>query len=241
VRTASVGRAVWDRVAAGTPAPSAQVVAATAVIALALVAVPVAWEYSRHLVTITHEASHGLVALASGRRLRGIRLHSDTSGLTLSQGRAAGAGMVLTAAAGYVGPGLLGLGAAAILVDGHAVAMLWLALVLLALMLVQIRNWFGLWSILVAASIVFIVSWWGSAAVQTAFAYTVTWFLLLAAPRPVVELQHSRSHGLAADSDADTLARLTRLPGLAWVASFLLISVATLLLGASWLLGAARR
>jgi hypothetical protein len=210
------------------------------VLALALVAIPVAWRYSRHLVTITHEASHGIVAIVSGRRLRGIRLHSDTSGLTLAQGRADGAGMIVTAAAGYVGPGLLGLGAAAIVADGHAVAMLWLALVLLALMLVQIRNWFGLWSVLVASALVFVVSWWGSAPVQTAFAYTVTWFLLLAAPRPVLELQHSRRQGQAGDSDADALARLTRLPGLIWVAVFLLIPVVTLLVGASWLLGAAK-
>jgi Peptidase M50B-like len=63
---------------------------------------------------------------------------------------------------------------------------------------------------------------------------------LLAAPRPVVELQNSRRHGRAADSDADMLARLTGVTGLAWVAGFLLISVATLLIGASWLIGAAR-
>lgn len=237
---ASVVRVLWHRASAGAAAPSVQIVVGTAVIALALVAMPAAWRYSRHLVTITHEASHGLVALASGRRVRGIRLHADTSGLTLSQGRAAGTGVVLTAAAGYIGPGLLGLGGAAILADGHPVAMLWLALVLLALMLVHIRNWFGLWSILVAATIVFITSWWASVAVQTAFAYTVTWFLLLAAPRPVVELQNSRRHGRAADSDADMLARLTGVTGLAWVAGFLLISVATLLIGASWLIGAAR-
>jgi hypothetical protein len=240
VAVTSGGIDIWHRAVASQPPPSTAVVAGAAAVALILVVVPEAWRYSRHLVTITHEAAHGVAALAGGRQLAGIRLHSDTSGLTVSRGRPTGLGMVVTAAAGYVGPGLLGLGAAALLMAGHAVGLLWLMLGLLALMLVQIRNWFGLWSILVAASVVFVVSWWGNAAVQTAFAYAATWFLLLAAPRPVLELQHARRVGAAPDSDADTLARLSRLPGLFWVGIFLLTTLASLLLGGSWLLQRAR-
>ena len=44
-----------------------------------------------------HEAGHALTAVLTGRRLTGIRLHSDTSGLTLSTGRPSGPGMVATA------------------------------------------------------------------------------------------------------------------------------------------------
>ena len=54
-------------------------------VALLLMA-PQAWPRTRHLVTIAHEGAHGVVALLSGRSLSGIRLHSDTSGLTLSRG-----------------------------------------------------------------------------------------------------------------------------------------------------------
>ena len=67
-------------------------------------------------------------------------------------------------------------------------------------------------------------------------AYVVTWFLLLAAPRPVVELQGQRRHGRGRGSDADVLARLTRLPGLVWVGVFLVVTVGCLLLGGSLLL-----
>ena len=228
-------REVWNRAVASQPPPDRATVAITAAIGIALVVVPVAWRYSRHVVTITHEAGHGLAALLSGRRLAGIRLHSDTSGLTVSRGRTRGVGMVATAAAGYVATGLLGLGAAAVLASGHAVGLLWLLLVLLALLLAQIRNWFGLWSILAAGAVVFGVSWWGSVAVQTGFAYVVTWFLLISAPRPVLELQQSRHRGQAGDSDADLLARLTVIPGIIWVALFLVATLATLLVGARWL------
>ncbi|SOD74813.1 peptidase M50B-like protein [Jatrophihabitans sp. GAS493] len=230
---------VWDRATSSQPAPSLGLVVGTGILALLLVALPLSWRYTRHLVTIAHEAAHGVAALISGRRLEGIRLHSDTSGLTLSRGRRSGPGMVLTAFAGYVGPALLGLGGAYLLWLGHPVGLLWLALLLLALLLIQIRNWFGLWSVLISSVGVFAVSWWGSAVVQSSFAYAGTWFLLLAAPRPVLELQALRRRGQARSSDADMLARLTRIPGIIWVLAFLASAGAALAVGGSWLLRSA--
>ena len=227
----------WQQVTTVAPAPSTGLLLGTAVVALVLVAVPEAWRRSRHLVTIAHEGAHGLAAALSGRRLAGIRLHSDTSGLTVSKGRTSGPGMVATAAAGYVGPALVGLGAAALLARGYAVGVLWVLLGLLALLLLQIRNFFGLWAVLVAGSALFAVTWWTSAQVQLLVAYVVTWFLLLAAPRPVLELQGLRRRGRGRSSDADVLARLTRVPGLVWVGLFLVVTLGCLLLGGSMLLG----
>ncbi len=227
----------WDQVSTVAPAPSLGLVVLAAGIAAAMVLAPGAWPRTRHLVTIAHEGAHGVAALLSGRRLAGIRLHSDTSGLTVSKGRSSGPGMVATAASGYVGPALLGLGAAGLLARGYAVGVLWGLLVLLALLLLQIRNFFGLWSVLVAGSALFAVTWWASATTQLLVAYVVTWFLLLAAPRPVVELQEQRRRGHGRGSDADTLARLTRVPGLFWVGVFLVATVACLVLGGAVLLG----
>jgi hypothetical protein len=52
----------------------------------------------------------------------------------------------------------------------------------------------------------------------------------------VVELQAKRRRRAGApDSDADQLARLTRLPGLVWVGVFLLVDVGALVLGTRWL------
>lgn len=230
--------AIWARALAVQPAPPGWTVLATALAATVLVLAPATWPVTRHVVTIAHEAAHGLTALLVGRRLRGIRLHSDTSGLTVSSGRPTGPGMVLTLAAGYVGPALLGLGAAALLGARHAVGLLWAVLVLLALLLIQIRNWFGLWSVLVRGALVFLVSWWLPAQAQSAFAYLVAWFLLLAAPRPVVELQRQRRRGVGRGSDADQLAGLTGIPGALWVGAFLAVTGCALVVGASWILSA---
>jgi hypothetical protein len=226
----------WDQVSTVAPAPSLGLVVLAAAIAAAMVLAPGAWPRTRHLVTIAHEGAHGVAALLSGRRLAGIRLHSDTSGLTVSKGRSSGPGMVATAASGYVGPALLGLGAAGLLARGYAVGVLWTLLVLLALLLLQIRNFFGLWSVLVAGTALFAVTWWAPADVQLLAAYVVTWFLLLAAPRPVVELQGERRSGRGRGSDADVLARLTRVPGLVWVGMFLVVTLGCLLGGGALLL-----
>lgn len=227
---------VWSDVWGTQPAPAVEAIWGSALVALAVVALPASWRVARRVVTIAHEGAHGVAALVSGRRLAGIRVHSDSSGLTLSHGRPKGLGMVLTAAAGYVGPGLLGLAAAYLLHRGHALGVLWLTVVLLTLLLLQIRNFYGLYAVLVAGVVVFAVSWWATPAVQSLTAYAGTWFLLIAAPRTVLELQRQRRRGRAPTSDADLLARLTRLPGLVWVGFFLLVDLGALVLGGRWIL-----
>jgi Peptidase M50B-like len=232
----------WDRVSAVAPAPDLALVLVTGLLAFAATSAPGTWRHTRHLVTIAHEGAHGVAALASGRRLAGIRLHSDTSGLTVSVGRDRGFGMVVTSAAGYVGPALVGLLAALLLAHGHAVGVLWALLVLLALLLLQIRNFFGLWAVLLAGTGLVVVTRWTPAEVQLVIAYVVTWFLLLGAPRAVVELQRERRRrrGRERTSDAAALARLTRLPAVVWVGFFLLVTVGCLLLGGRMLLVVAR-
>ncbi|AUY49903.1 M50 family metallopeptidase [Streptomyces sp. CB01881] len=229
---------VWDRVTGTQPAPPGWLVLATGATALLLVLLRPLWRIGRNAVTIAHEGGHGLAALATDRKLAGIRLHSDTSGLTLSYGRPTGPGMVLTAAAGYTTPALLGLGCAALLAVDRITLLLWVSIALLLALLVRIRNAFGLLSVLLAGAAFFLVSWFGTAEVQAGFAYLGTWFLLLGAVRPVLELQQQRRRGQARDSDADQLARLTGVPGLAWIALFLITALACLALGASWLLPA---
>jgi hypothetical protein len=226
----------WTRVSArNAPLPSLTIWVTLAA-ALALVVVPPAWGLTRHGITIVHEGGHGLVAALGGRRLQGIRLHSDTSGLTVSRGRPRGLGMVLTLLAGYTAPALLGLGAAWLLSLGHDVGLLWALLAALALLLVQIRNWFGLWSVAVTGALVFAVTWFGTSVVQSVFALLVTAFLLMGALRTVVELQVTRSRRGGGASDADQLARLSHLPGLLWVAVFFAVAGACLV-GAARLLG----
>lgn len=227
---------VWQHVIGTQPHPSTTVVAIAGVCALAAIGLRKIWPVARGVVTIAHEGGHAVVALLSGRRLTGILLHSDTSGVTFSRGKPYGAGVVFTAAAGYIAPSALGIAGAWLLGDGHITALLWLSMLLLAAMLVMIRNVYGVVSVVGTGCVVFGISWFASAQVQAGFAYAFTWFMLLAAIRPIVELQHKRSRGRARDSDVDQLARLTGVPGLVWVALFTVVALGCLFFGGRLLL-----
>lgn len=214
---------------------------AAVALAILLVFTPPAWRFTRHLVTLVHEAGHALVALLTGRRLNGIRLHTDTSGLTVSSGRARGPGMIATAAAGYLAPAALGLVLVVLVRSGRTGWALYAGLAALALMLLYIRNWFGLLVVAASGAAVGVLVWKTDGRVQDFAALTFAWFLLVAAPRTVLDLwAHRRSNrtrsGTTPSSDADILARLTHLPATLWNLLLLLLTGAALG-GAVWLVG----
>ncbi|UYQ64298.1 M50 family metallopeptidase [Streptomyces peucetius] len=228
---------LWDRVFGTQAAPEPWLVAVTGLVALAAVMPNFLWRLTRNAVTIAHEGGHGLVALLTGRQLQSIRLHSDTSGLTVSRGRPTGIGMILTAAAGYTAAPLLGLGGAWLLAAHHITLLLWLATALLLALLVMVRNAYGVLTVTVTGAAFLLVSWLTEPGVQSVFAYTAVWFMLLGGVRPVFELQSKRRYGGAPDSDADQLSRLTHVPPAIWLFFFHAVSLCSLIGGGRWLLG----
>lgn len=226
---------VWQEVFRTQTAPEPWLVIASGVAALAVVLASGIWRIARNVVTIAHEGGHAVVALFSGRQLTGIRLHSDTSGVTVSRGRPEGIGMILTVAAGYLTPSLVGLAGILLLLGDRITALLWISILLLAAMLLLIRNLYGVVSVLGTGALIFLVSWFTPEEVQAAFAYLFTWFMLFAGVRPIFELQAQRMRQPSPHSDADQLHRLTGLPGTFWVFVFGVVNVAVLALGV-WLL-----
>jgi hypothetical protein len=223
---------LWERISSVQPLPPAWVVGVTGLAALLVVLNAGSWRLAGKVITIAHEGGHALVSVLSGRRLEGIRLHADSSGVTYSRGRRRGPGLVLTSSAGYVTPSLLGVGAAALLATRHQSALLWLALLLLAVTFLAVRNAFGALAVLATAAGVFVISYFASAAVQAGFAYLAAWFLLLGGMRPALELTHRRRRSPRSGlSDADLLARLTGVSRHVWVAAFLLVCTVALALG----------
>ncbi|GAB3399620.1 M50 family metallopeptidase [Flindersiella endophytica] len=226
----------WEQLTASTPKPDDAVIWGTVVVALVVVGYVRTWLLLRTVITIVHEGGHALAALVTGRRLSGIRLHSDTSGLTVSRGKPTGPGMILTSLSGYIAPSLLGLGYAALLAAGRSTLLLWLSIALLAALLLAVRNLYGWVAVIVVGGGLFAIGWYGSPDVECAFAYTLTWFLLFGGIRPVFELQVKRSRR-AQTSDADQLARLTRTHPLVWVTFFALVAFGALAVSAWWLVG----
>ena len=192
---------------------------------LALVAVlwSVSWRWARAVVTIAHEGGHALAAMVAGRGLTGIRLHPDTSGVTVSTGARRGPGLVFTFLGGYPAPSLLGLGGAVLVAADRAQLMLWIALALLAATLIQIRNLFGALAVVATGVLVAAVAGWATPRVQDGFAAALCWFLVFGGLRAVRELQRGRRRSRRADSDADMLAGLTHVAGGIWAALFWLV------------------
>ncbi len=217
---------LWRRALATQPLPGAQ--GSLVLAAAALVAVVGAWPIVRMLVTICHEGGHALVAVLAGRRLSGIRVHSDTSGLTVSRGRPRGPGMVVTLLAGYPAPMVVGLGSALLVGTGHAAGVLWLLVLLAAVLLVWVRNLYGVLVVVAAAAVLAGVTWYSPPVILGWVATGLAWVFLWAAPRPVLELLGHHSPG----SDAAQLAGLTHIHRYAWGLLWLVLTVAGLTAGA---------
>ncbi len=194
-----------------------------AVLALLAVLWSVSWRWTRTVVTIAHEGGHALAAMVAGRGLTGIRLHPDTSGVTVSTGARRGPGLVFTFLGGYPAPSLLGLGGAALVAAGRAELMLWIALALLVAALTQIRNLFGALAVVATGALVAAAAGWATPRVQDGFAAALCWFLVFGGLRAVRELQRGRRRSRHGDSDADMLAGLTHVAGGIWAALFWLV------------------
>lgn len=228
--------AVIDRLTQTQSAPPAGVMLACLGAAAVMVLYAPLWRWSRGLVTIAHEGGHALMAVLMRRRLTGIRLHADTSGLTFSRGKPTGFGAAMTLLAGYIAPAALGLAAAALTGAGYIVALLWITLVLLAVMLAFIRNWYGALALVIVGAGVFAATWYGNAIVQTVAAYLGAWLLLLGSVKPVLELgARRRGRRTPGASDADQLAGITPLPAGLWIFLFSLATIAAAAWG-TWML-----
>lgn len=201
-----------------------------------LAAVPPVWRVARQASTIVHEMGHVLAAWCTGRSVSGIKLHSDTSGVTISRGKPHGPGLLITFLAGYPAPGLLAvlliwLGSA-----GHSGAALTVFQAVLVLALLLSRNAVGIFSCLLAVLANGWI-WWSND--PEIVGYTVVAlgvFYALAGVRGSldlcrVHLTGRRQPGAAvAATDASQAARAWRgfpLPAAVWLMFFVLISSAS--------------
>lgn len=224
---------IWQRAStpdAAVSRPDAMLIAVAAVGIVVL-----GWVPMRRVVTVVHEAGHGVAALLVGRRVAGIRVHPDASGLTLSRGRPDGWGMVVTLFAGYVSPSLLGLGLAWMVSRGRSALALWLLVLALAVLLVSMRNLYGALIVVLCGLGVVAGSWFLPVAYGSVLVCGLAWLMLMMGPIVVVGL----FRGTSPTSDPGKLAAITHIPQPVWVSVWLLCGVLALWQGGLWLLNVA--
>jgi hypothetical protein len=185
------------------------------------------WKVATLAETVLHESAHVLTGIAAGRRIRSVNIDSDGGGGTVMVPDS-GFGFGVAAFVGYIGSSAAGLIAAGLISAGHIVAVLWLGLLLLAFMLLMVRNFFGGIVILTCGALLYLVVRYTTAGVQVAVAYGVTWFLLLSGTK-VAFAAATRPGSVA---DARILAGMTFLWRSAWCFLWLAGAIAALVVGA---------
>lgn len=193
------------------------------------------WRIVRNVITIAHEGAHAFVALIMGRKLQSIRLHSDTSGLTVSRGKPRGFGMILTAFAGYVGPAFVGLLGAWIVSHGFTLGWVWAFVVVLILMLFKVRNLFGAWVLVLTGAVLGCAAWFAPDSIRVYVAYALAWLFLIGAPKAVFELIKTVRTKRTGTSDAEVLGKLSWFPAGFWLFIFVCVTVGCFA-GGLWLL-----
>ena len=188
---------------------------------------PLLWKVTVHVNTIAHEAAHAMVGLGAGRRIRSVTINPNGGGETVIL-PPSGFGFGVAAFAGYLGPSAAGLLAAWLISTGHMVAVLWLGLLLLAVLLLMVRNSFGAVAILVFGALLYLTVRHATVGVETAVAYGVAWFLLLSGPKKVLSIP-------VKSQDAKILATLSPLWAWVWYCLWLIGTIAALVAGGALL------
>ena len=137
--------------------------------------------------------------------------------------------------AGYIGSSAAGLIAVGLISVGRIVAVLGLGLLLLAAMLLIVRNFFGLIVILICGALLYLIVSYTTTGVQTVIAYGVTWFLLISGPKVAAGAARKPKDV----ADAGILAGMTFLwPSAWWCFLWLVGTIAALVIGAAILIHA---
>jgi hypothetical protein len=196
--------------------------------ALGVTMIGTLWGFVRHGVVMAHEGGHAATAALMGRKVDGIDLNSNGTGETRAV-TGIWPGTVLFFFVGYLGPSLFGIAAAKMIELGHIVQVLWIALFLVALMLLAVRTGFGVLSLVVAGGLVFLVLHYTPVSVQIVAAYAITWLLVLSGLRVVLE------HGTGA-ADAAFLRQRTFVPKFIWFLLWLAGSVTAIAIAGKWMI-----
>lgn len=225
-----------------------------AAVTASVVAVPHIWRFLRQASTIIHEMGHVLAAWATGRRVSGIKLHTDTSGVTVSAGKPRGFGMLITTLAGYPAPGLMAVLMASLASAGHTGAALTVYQVIVALALVLSRNLVGIVSCAVSLVATGLIWWHNDPTIVAHTVVALAVFYGIAGVRGSVDLMRVHIAPLKAKKtspqnlpelrekarstdagQASTAWLLLPFPAVAWLSIFTLISTASAI-GTVWFL-----
>jgi Peptidase M50B-like len=202
---------------------------------VAFVAAVPLWRYTTHAITVAHEGGHMMFGSLLGLTLEKVRIDRGGVGSTKFTPDNTWLPWVAAGLAGYLGPSVFGLAGAVLLVHGVAPrAVLLMTLVLMAFLLLMVRNVFGFLVVPLTGLLIWAVATKATAEAQLVFAHIWVWFLLMGGVRQIPELYRAWAAG--PEPDTAMLAGKTGLSTAFFVALFWLGSMAALVYGGVLLL-----
>lgn len=216
---------LWRRLSQSTPVPTLQEFAVAAAVAVVLLLLT--WRIARLIVTLCHETGHATAAVFTGRRVKGMKIHGNGAGVTLSQGRPVGPGMVLTIFSGYPAASVFGLIAISLIVGERAFLLAGLATAASAVALLRMRNLLGAALVVAVGGGMGILAWFSTGRWMTWVMSVLAFVLLLGGLQAI--LISARGHRWrTAASDTLQLAALTRVPAYLWYTIWVVIAAGSL-------------
>lgn len=206
---------LWHTATTTSPPTQVWLLAVGVLAGLTLALTRYTWPTFRHAVTLAHEAGHAIVGVLTGRRLNGIRLHTDTSGTTTTSGQGWGISGLLTTLAGYPAPAAVAGLLLAALITGHANAATGIILVVLTILLLFTRN---TWGLLVTATTITLFTamlWVNTPTLTHVILASVVGLYAAGAVRTLLEERTHRKNG-GDHSDLATLTTHTGIPATVW-------------------------
>ncbi len=208
----------------GTTAVTGPVAGAVG-LGVALVVTP-AWRFSRGWVTLAHELGHALTAIAAEGRVRRIRIHLDTSGLTEWSGVGAAHRLprAIVAWWGHPAPSVLGLALAGGLAAGYEVVVAQVVAAAVAgVTVIWIRS---AWGLVVGSALVVAAAAGAAVGATASVVVTATIAVLWAAGGLRAAVSAARGSRRGDGSDAAVLAEVLWLPVGFWTLTMVTISAA---------------
>ncbi len=199
------------------------------VAAAVILSVPaITWRWFGLFTTLVHELGHAFGALATGRRVTGIRIHQNHAGSARSLGR----GVLSTMVSGFFGypaPALVGAALLWCAFAGYAGTALLVGTVIIAITLLFVRNLFGVLVVLASAAASAALWYFAEPQVQGYALLVIGVALLVGAVRGLVTVVsiHTVRRQELATSDAFILYRATRIPSPIWLLLFAAVIAAS--------------
>ena len=219
---------LWEQALSATPPLSELSQGAWAlitVVGLAAALHPASWQVLGYFTTLVHEAGHAVAGVSVGRRITGISLQGSMAGHTMSVGRSSGLGLMWSSWWGYPSPALAAWGYLAAADAGRSNLALAVTALMLALTLLLCRS-LGALAVTAGALLALLgVLYLATPLLTVGVVYALGWLLLVGAVRGVaalVAIDLLGHQGTEGESDARALARLSLVPGLVWILSFIL-------------------